>query len=96
MAELKLTQELLELERAKSTQQNEIIKSYVIKDTTYKQQISLYKQVGENYEFMIAGLEKDKRKLKLTKKVLGFAVGVLSVATLVEYLVIQAKWAKKA
>ncbi len=82
-----MTQEKLRLTEQVVSSQNDIITSHRVKVQAYNEQMQLYVQKEVLYGGIVAGLEKDKRALKRTVKFLGVSIGVVTVATIVGFLV---------
>jgi hypothetical protein len=84
--ELELFQEKLRLTDQIVSSQNDIITSHRIKVQAYNEQIRMYEQKEALYNNIVLGLEKDKKALKRTVKFLGISVGVVTITTIVGFL----------
>jgi len=84
--ELELFQEKLRLTDQIVSSQNDIITSHRIKVQAYNEQIRMYEQKEALYNSIVLGLEKDKKTLKRTVKFLGISVGVVTITTIVGFL----------
>jgi hypothetical protein len=87
IAELKLTQENLELTNRTVKHQQNIIDAYAAKEGIYKEQIRLYNEKETKYDEIVKGLEKDTRRFKRTIKVLGVGFTVTGTAAILLWLV---------
>ena len=86
IAELKLTQETLELTKRTVKFQQNVIDAHVAKELIYKEQVYLHSQKEAKYEEIVKGLQKDTRRFKATIKVLGVGVTVTTTAALILWL----------
>lgn len=77
MAELKVTQQVLNNTNLIVKQQGEILKAFEIKEENYKHQISLYEQKETQYKEIVLGLEKDNSKYK--KQIKRLKIGAISL-----------------
>ena len=90
-AELDYTQSLLILKDIKISEQAYVMQKYATKDSLCVEQVSFLGQQVEKYEGLNKGLEKDKKRLKVQRKVLGFIASVTATAALVEFLIIKSQ-----
>jgi hypothetical protein len=85
-AELTRTKQLVSLLEEKNATNERLIMSYVTKVSNYTTQIDLYKKKESEYNKIVIGLEKDALKIKKANKYFKISVGVLSVTTIVGFL----------
>lgn len=85
--ELELTQEKLYNTEQIINSQNDIITSFRVKTRAYEDQIKMYDQKEALYQNIVTALEKDKRNLQRGIKILGTTLGVVTVATIVGFLI---------
>ncbi len=90
-AELSYTQSVLDLKEQKIAEQNQVIQEYATKDSIYKEQVYYCIDQVDKCESIVKGLEKDKKRLKVQQKVLGFLASVTATAALVEFLIIKSQ-----
>lgn len=85
-AELEKTKQLVSILEEKNATNERLVMSYVSKVSNYTTQIDLYKKKESEYNKIVIGLEKDAIKIRKTNKYFKISVGVLSVTTVIGFL----------
>ena len=87
MAELKITQEILKETEWKLSERESQISLYKSRVAEYDHIINSYDEVAKNYKQVTTGLENDKFILKKTVKILGWGVGITTLAAILGFAI---------
>ena len=87
IAELVVTQELLQQTEWKVSEREGQIVLYKQRIADYDITIKNYEEVAKNYKHITTGLEEDKQSLKKTIKILGWGVGITTLAAILGFAI---------
>jgi hypothetical protein len=87
IAELQLTQELLQQTEWKVAERESQIALYKQRITDYDITVRNYEEVAKNYKHITTGLESDKQGLKKTVKILGWGIAITTLTALLSFAI---------